>query len=99
MKTLLDIPLYSICAKQRNAHKVTNLYKHTTQDTEENILKKTTSFSILLGVLAFFPSQFITKRSEWKTTKRKQTWGQELLQKALRDAASWPVPHDFHSLL
>lgn len=49
MKTLLDIPLDSICAKQRNAHKVTNLYKHTTQDTEENILRKMTSFSFYWG--------------------------------------------------
>lgn len=45
MKTLLDIPLDSICAKQRNAHKVTNLYEYTTQNTKENIKRKKPSFS------------------------------------------------------
>lgn len=49
MKTLLDSPLDSICAKQRNAHKVTNLYEYTAQDTKENILRKTTLFSFFGG--------------------------------------------------
>lgn len=55
MKTLLDSPLDSICAKQRNAHKVTNLYEYTAQDTKENILRKTTSFSFFWGEGHFFP--------------------------------------------
>lgn len=54
MKTLLDIPLDSICAKQRTAHKVTNLYKYTTQNTKENI-NRIKSFSFFCGGRIFPP--------------------------------------------
>lgn len=88
MKTLLDIPLDSICAKQRNAHELTNLYEYTTQNTKKKNQKKKPLHFLFFWSGAFYPSQFITKRSEWKNTKRKGTWGQELVQKARRNAAS-----------